>query len=91
VGYQYLISRLQAQPQQNPLAEALIEYGRILRTNHGLRWRADPLLRRDVGAMLNKGEKVHGLRQHIRFGRRGQITPQAARPTSSPRSASRWS
>jgi TnpA family transposase len=29
-----LISRLQAQPQQNPLAEALIEYGRILRTNH---------------------------------------------------------
>jgi Tn3 transposase DDE domain len=30
-----LISRLQAQPQQNPLAEALIEYGRILRTNHG--------------------------------------------------------
>jgi TnpA family transposase len=36
-----LISRLQAQPQQNPLAEALIEYGRILRTNHGLRWRAD--------------------------------------------------
>ncbi|HEY5262074.1 MAG TPA: Tn3 family transposase, partial [Solirubrobacteraceae bacterium] len=67
-----LISRLQAQPQQNPLAEALIEYGRILRTNHGLWWRADPLLRRDVGAMLNKGEKVHDLRQHIRFGRQGQ-------------------
>ena len=67
-----LISRLQAQSQQNPLAEALIEYGRILRTNHGLWWRADPLLRRDVGAMLNKGEKVHDLRQHIRFGRQGQ-------------------
>jgi hypothetical protein len=31
----------------------------MLRTNHGLWWRADPLLRRDVGAMLNKGEKVH--------------------------------
>ena len=86
-----LISRLQAQPQQNPLAEALIEYGRILRTNHGLWWRADPLLRRDVGAMLNKGETIHDLRQHIRFARQGETHPQAARPTSSPRSASRWS
>ncbi|MCA1678308.1 MAG: Tn3 family transposase, partial [Actinobacteria bacterium] len=67
-----LISRLQAQPQQNPLAEALVEYGRILRTNHGLWWRADEILRREVGLMLNKGEKFHGLRDHIRFGRQGQ-------------------
>ena len=72
-----LISRLQAQPQQNPLAEALIEYGRILRTNHGLRWRADEAIRREVGAMLNKGEKVNDLRDHVRFGRQGETRTSA--------------
>lgn len=75
-----LISRLQAQPQQNPLAEALIEYGRILRTNHGLRWRADEVMRREVGLMLNKGEKFHGLRDHVRFGRQGQTRTSSREP-----------
>jgi len=43
-----LTQRLQAGARTHPLAKALIEYGKILRTQHLLRWFTDPALRRRI-------------------------------------------
>jgi len=51
-----ILKKLSAYRQQNSLAAALREVGRIERTLFTLRWFDDPALRRTVTAELNKGE-----------------------------------
>ena len=64
-----LISRLQAGARQHPLSKALIEYGKLIRTLHSLRWFTDETFRRRIGRQLNKGEAMNELRQQIAFAR----------------------
>lgn len=36
-----IVQKLQAYPRQHPLTRALVEYGRLIKTIHILRWYAD--------------------------------------------------
>ena len=71
-----LIARLQAGTRQHPLAKALIEYGKLQRTNHALRWFTDEAFRRRIGRQLNRGESLNGLRRFLFFANRGEISHQ---------------
>jgi len=62
-----LITRLQAGARQHPLSKALLEYGKLIRTLHNLRWFSDEAFRRRIGRQLNKGEGSHDLRHFIAF------------------------
>jgi TnpA family transposase len=68
-----LLSRLQAGSRRNPLAQALQEYGRLVKTNFILAWLADQELRARIGRQLNKGEQLHALRRAIFYANEGQI------------------
>ena len=68
-----LITRLKNATPQSPLAAALAEYGRIVRTNFLLLYCADPALRARIAGQLNKGETLHALRRHLVIGSRAQI------------------
>jgi TnpA family transposase len=68
-----LVQKLQAYPQQNALAQALQEYGRLVRTLHVLRWYANNEDRRRVMRQLNKGEAVHDLRAYLRIAHKGHL------------------
>jgi TnpA family transposase len=68
-----LLSRLQAGSRRNPLAQALQEYGRLVKTNFILTWLADQELRSRIGRQLNKGEQLHALRRAIFYANEGQI------------------
>jgi TnpA family transposase len=68
-----LVQKLQAYPQQNALAQALQEYGRLVRTLHVLRWYANHEDRRRVMRQLNKGEALHDLRAYLMIANKGQL------------------
>jgi TnpA family transposase len=68
-----LIARLQAGSRQHPLAKALLEYGKLLRTLHALRWFTDEAFRRRIGRQLNRGEATNELRRFIFFANRGTV------------------
>jgi TnpA family transposase len=68
-----LVQKLQAYPQQNALAQALQEYGRLIRTLHVLRWYANNEDRRRVMRQLNKGEALHDLRAYLMIANKGQL------------------
>lgn len=68
-----LITRLQASARQHPLAKALLEHGKLLRTVHAPRWYTDEAFRRRMGRQLNRGEALNDLRRFIFFANRGQI------------------
>src|SRR6266581_3556094 len=68
-----LVQKLQAYPQQNALARALQEYGRLARTLHILRWYAYPEERRRFLRQLNKGEALHALRAFLMVANKGQL------------------
>ena len=68
-----LVQKLQAYPQQNGLAQALQEYGRLVRTLHVLRWYANNEDRRRVMRQLNKGEALHDLRASLMIANKGQL------------------
>jgi TnpA family transposase len=73
-----LLARLQAGSRRNPLAQALQEYGRLVKTNFILAWLADQELRARIGRQLNKGEQLHALRRAIFYANQGhsrQRTP----------------
>src|SRR3546814_20523556 len=59
--------KLSAYRQQNSLAAALREVGRIERTLFTLRWFDDPALRRTVTAELNKGVARNSLARAVAF------------------------
>ena len=67
------MQKLQAYPQQNALAQALQEYGRLVRTLHVLRWYANTDDRRRVMRQLNKGEALHDLRAYLMIANKGQL------------------
>jgi len=68
-----LLTRLQAGSRRNPLAQALQEYGRLVKTNFILAWLADEELRGRIGRQLNKGEQLHALRRTIFHANEGHI------------------
>jgi TnpA family transposase len=68
-----LVQKLQASPQQNALAQALQEDGRLVRTIHVLRWYANNDDRRRVMRQLNKGEALHDLRASLMIANKGQL------------------
>lgn len=80
-----LVQKLQAYPQQNALARALQEYGRLARTRHRMRWYAHTEDRRRIMRQLKKGEALHDLRAalviankgHRRHPRGEQLAPHA--------------
>jgi TnpA family transposase len=78
-----LIAKLQAGSRQHPLAKALLEYGKLLRTLHALRWFTDEAFRRRIGRQLNRGEAINDLRRFIFFANRGAVrypTTRTRRP-----------
>ncbi|MCA1588099.1 MAG: transposase, partial [Chloroflexi bacterium] len=68
-----LLARLQAGSRRNPLAQALQEYGRLVKTNFVLAWLADQELRARIGRQLNKGEQLHALRRAIFYANERHI------------------
>ncbi len=68
-----LIAKLQAGSRQHPLAKAMFEYGKLLRTLHALRWFTDEAFRRRIGRQLNRGEATNDLRRFIFFANRGAV------------------
>src|SRR5215510_7248817 len=67
------VQKLQAYPQQNALAMALQEYGRLVRTLHIMRWYASPEERRRILRQLNKGEALHDLRAALVIANKGHL------------------
>jgi TnpA family transposase len=67
------ISKLQAFPRQNALAQALQEYGRLIKTIFMLRYLQSPPYRQRINGQLNKGESLHALRQFLFFANEGKI------------------
>lgn len=68
-----VLKKLSAYRQQNSLAAALREVGRVQRTLFTLRWLSDPTLRRLVTAELNKGEARNSLARAVAFHRLGRF------------------
>jgi TnpA family transposase len=79
-----LIARLKNATPQSPLAAALSEYGRIVRTNFLLVYCADPAERARIAGQLNKGETLHALRRHLVIGSRPQIPPTKTTTAATP-------
>jgi hypothetical protein len=73
VSASLLVSRLQAGARQHPLAKALVEHGKLLRTLHALRWFTDEAFRRRIGRQLNRGEALNDLRRFLSFAHRGHV------------------
>ncbi|MDQ2826020.1 MAG: transposase, partial [Actinomycetota bacterium] len=72
VSASLLVARLQAGARQHPVAKALLEYGKLLRTLHSLRWFTDEAFRRRIGRQLNKGEALNDLRRFIAYANSGK-------------------
>jgi TnpA family transposase len=72
VSASLLVARLQAGSRQHPLAKSLLEYGKLLRTLHALRWFTDEAFRRRIGRQLNKGESLNDLRRFIAYADAGK-------------------
>jgi len=68
-----LIAKLQAGSRQHPISKAMLEYGKLLRTLHALRWFTDEAFRRRIGRQLNRGEALNDLRRFIFFANRGTV------------------
>ena len=68
-----LITRLKNATPQSPLAAALGEYGRIVRTNFLLTYCADPAQRARIAGQLNKSETLHARRVQHRVGARALV------------------
>ena len=73
VSASLLTGKLQAGARQHPLAKALLEHGKLLRTVHAIHWFADEVFRRRTGRQLNRGESVNDLRRHLWVAQRGNV------------------
>ncbi|MGH2669931.1 MAG: Tn3 family transposase, partial [bacterium] len=73
VSASLLVAKLQAGSRQHPLAKALLEHGKLLRTVHALRWFTDEAFRRRIGRQLNKGESLNDLRRFLAFAHSGNV------------------
>jgi TnpA family transposase len=68
-----LLGKLQAYPRQNPLARALQEYGKLIKTLFILRYLESEALRRRINTQLNKGEALHALRRFLVIAHEGTL------------------
>ena len=68
-----LVSKLKSYPQQNILAKALQEMGRVEKTLFILRYISSKSYRKRIRKQLNKGEAIHDLRKFLRFVDNGVI------------------
>ena len=68
-----LIGKLQALPQQNAVAQALAEYGKLVKTIFILRYYESESYRHRIEAQLNKGEGLHALRAFVLFANQGEL------------------
>ncbi|HBI2046975.1 TPA: Tn3 family transposase [Enterococcus faecalis] len=68
-----LIRALQRDGQPTPLGRALIEYGKIYRTKHQLRYLTDEEYARQILEQLNKIESRHTLCRYIFHGKKGKL------------------
>jgi TnpA family transposase len=68
-----LLARLQAGSRRNPLARALQEYGRLIKTNFVLASLEDQQLRSRIGRQLNKGDQLHALRRFLFYANEGHV------------------
>lgn len=68
-----ILKKLSGYRQQNGLAAALREVGRIERTLFTLRWLESPALRKLITAELNKGEALNTLRRAVALHRLGRF------------------
>jgi TnpA family transposase len=68
-----LLARLQAGSRRNPLARALQEYGRLVKSNFVLAWLGDEELRQRISRQLNKGEQLHALRRALFYANDGHV------------------
>lgn len=58
------------------VGRALVEYGRLCKTEHGLRYYATEGYRRRIGTQLNKGEALHAVRRFLVFGNLARPGPK---------------
>jgi TnpA family transposase len=68
-----LLARLEAGSRRDPLARALQEYGRLMKTNFVLAWLEDQQLRSRIGRQLNKGDQLHALRRFLFCANEGHV------------------
>ena len=75
-----IVQKLQAYPRKHSLMRSLQEYGRLVKTLHILSWYEDLALRQRVSRQLNKGEALHRLREHIFYGKHGELAGMEDEP-----------
>ncbi len=68
-----LINKLKSYPQQNSLTRALMEYGRLVKTQFILQYLLSEAVRHNINSQLNKGEAIHALRRFLFFANEGKI------------------
>jgi len=68
-----IMRTLQRGPNPSSLARALVELGRIIKTLHILTYCDDPIYRRDIHRILNRGESRNGLARDVFHGRLGRL------------------
>jgi TnpA family transposase len=73
VSASLLIAKLQAFPQKNAVAQALIEYGRLVKSLFILRYLESEQAQHRIETQLNKGENLHSLRKYIFYGNHGEV------------------
>ena len=68
-----LVRTLQVRDRPTPLARALAELGRILKTLHLLEYACDEAFRRRILGQLNRHERRHRLARVIFHGKQGEL------------------
>ncbi len=68
-----ILRSLQRGPNPSSLGRALAELGRVIKTLHVLDYCHDPVYRRAIHRILNRGESRNSLARDIFHGRRGQL------------------
>jgi TnpA family transposase len=67
------LKRLPGHSKKNLFYKANSKLGRILKTEHILRWMSDPLKRKQTRKGLLKTEQVHQLARDMTYGNRGRF------------------
>ena len=68
-----LTKALQRNGQPTELGKTIIEYGKVYKTKHQLRYISDEIYARQILEQLNKGEARHTLCRHIFYGKKGKL------------------
>jgi TnpA family transposase len=68
-----LVRTLQVKDRPTPLARALAELGRIVKTLHLLEYACDEAFRRRILGQLNRHERRHRLARTVFHGKRGEL------------------